>query len=469
MAESFLAENGDGTVDATGDGPRARGRAQRAGAGSSGGERVPDEAAGTRPSNTYLQTRQSGAGCPSLSSSPPCDSTFTHSSFSSVFAIDWWESSGVVEWHSPVAAPFFHRLHDHQRQAREWKSSVPVEFGRRSMLLRESGMGRGRQAHLEFVMECGPMMLAFSTREKASRKLANLYLKIPGEACLLWGAEQTRDEIISLLREHGGVLVDEWVRRIDLCLDLPGCDLRESLMPAFEAGQFLTSAKKWNLWDGVDGKTGFTFGSRPGLLLNVYDKLREVTRRDEAYRLAMMERRWGGVVPAAATRVEYQIGKAWLDQYGLRTAENVLVQLPDIVAKLVGKEPRHFVYFTNRVPDRDNRHQSRVEVHSIWGQIVEAMQQSAGEPRSKLRPIERASMSLKGAWGMVLSGLTTAAARTGRYCASLDDAKQMLELLHERNGGSDEDWERRWEQKARKLGTFDETVSFPPFDERNCA
>ena len=335
------------------------------------------------------------------------------------------------------------------------------------MLLYPKGMGTGKQSRLEYRLEYAGITVAASSRDKADRKLSNFYYKIPGEVCLLMGAAEARKIVQEIAASLGGVLTDEWVRRIDVCCDLADVNLREELMVAFDQGHFLSTAKQWNAWDGSRGKTGFTVGSRGRVLLNVYDKLLDTfSRHDGVYQMAMKERRWGGMIPTAATRVEYQLGGEWLRALGLKTTETVLNSLASVVAKVSGRPPHAFFCMTDRDPDSANHHQSRAGVLPTWARIIDTMQRLAGTPGPALCPLERGKATLKQSWSMARAYLVSAAAQLGHVIENLDDAKNVLGLLAERNDYSDADLFDRWSAKARKLGTLDDVLRFiPPREE----
>ncbi|MDZ4683591.1 MAG: hypothetical protein SH850_00795, partial [Planctomycetaceae bacterium] len=386
------------------------------------------------------------------------------------FAIDWWETAGIVDWDMTVAKDQFARLHDQLRKAVEAKTPLPFDLPGYSCILHERGMGSGRDSRREFRIEYCGITIGLSTRECSKRQLYNFSCLVPGNACLLVGAAESRKIVQDIVTLLGGTITDEWVRRLDLCLDVPGLSLRDELLPAFEAGQMTTTATRWNSWDGKKGKTGFSVGSRPRLKLNCYDKLLDtIEKQNGVYQVAMQERRWNGVVPEAATRLEYQIGKEWLDVYGLTDAEYALGSMADIVAKLVEKEPRRFFCLLSRKPDRANHHQSREELLPVWAELIQVMLARAGEPSGPLRPIPRFGASLANVWARVRGGIVTASAMRGVYLGSLADAQNTLEWMHGQHGGSDDDWESRYLKRARELGTLDETVSFHPFDERDAA
>ncbi len=427
-----------------------------------GGE---ESSASACPGNTLMQSSQVSDANPQIHDRSP-----SHHLPKAVFAIDWLECGAVAYWTDEAGRESFWKLSQMQDEAKasgNGNKPVPLDLKGRSMLLYPKGMGSGNQSRLEYRLEFAGITIAASSRDKADRKLSNFYYKIPGEACLLLGVNEARKIVYEVADALGGVVVDEWIRRIDLCLDLPGVDLLDELMPAFDQGHFVSTAKQWNAWDGTRGKTGFTVGSRGRVMLNVYNKLLDtLTRHDGVYQLAMKDRRWGGVMPSSATRVEHQISSEWLRSFGLKTTEMVFHSLPAIIAKVAGRPPHAFFCMTDRDPDAANHHQSRAGVLPTWGRIIDTMQYLAGIPGPALKPLERGSATIKQIWNMVRAYLVSGAASLGHIIENLDDAKNVLGLLAERNDCCDADLFDRWSAKARKLGTLDEVLRFtPPRDE----
>jgi hypothetical protein len=419
-----------------------------------------DASAVERSSNTQrLSSRTDANGGIDDHADPSAVTPFP--GLTAVAEIDWLELAGCVEWDNSREDRFF-RLEQVMQAAREAKREQPYALAGHSLNVFGAGMGTGRQARLPYRVEWAGVTLGFADRPAPRRNLNNVYIKIPGRACLLLGALQARDAGHAMIADLGGKLMDEWIRRIDLCLDVTDLDLREELFPAFLEERFITTAVNWNPWMGKGGPTGFSVGRGSRASLNVYDKRFDAfNRQTEDYQLAMIDRRWGGRIPDAATRVEYEIRKSWLDEYGYRDADTVLRDLGSIVWKLCGADSRTLFRMTSEMVDREGKHQSRAESMPLWAWLMSEMVKGFGVSARSLKPIRRGAMCHKRAFGMVKGLLTGVAAQRGVPCDSLEDAVAVLRTLHEANWASDEDWRSAWEFKARKLGTLDSVMAFP--------
>jgi hypothetical protein len=384
---------------------------------------------------------------------------------SSVFAIDWYESGGVIDWNTFDNRERFSPLLEAQQAAVNDKGRPQlVELAGRSVLVHPRGMGTDRQSRMEYRLEWAGVTIGLSPRLIATRQNANFYLKATGESCVLHGVDEVRRVVEEIVTAIGGTLRDEWVKRIDLCLDLPGLAVQEELQQAFDGEQFLTTFRQWRPFDGVGGKKGFSLFGAGACTVNVYDKLADAfERHDGVYQLAMKSRRWGGITPEAATRVEYQLRRPWLSRYReCASASSVFENLGTIVGKLVNTGTRPLFMLTDRTPDKKNKHQSRCEVLPLWAAIARRFQDAAGEPRGTLTPIPRWEAAFPRLYAMGVGALTSAAAKMGLVLESPADVATVVEKLMENAGVPANDLAKRWARKSHQTGTHDDLMSFPP-------
>jgi hypothetical protein len=407
-------------------------------AGSGAGE-------GSCPSNTNPKNRQS-------------DELWSHQE--AVCAVDWFEIAGCIQW-GEKANETLPQL-EAAKQAAQNRLFPELMFSGYRVEMQPRGMGSGRDSHKEYVLDWQGVLIAFSARRKADRRLHNFLLRVTGEPCLMIGYQAAWDAAWAIIEQLGGRVVDDWVRRVDLCIDIPGLSVRDQLMPAFQANSFVTTARQWNSWDGCDGLTGFTVGSLPRLKLNVYDKVADVLKKHQGlYQRAMIDRRWFGAMPEQATRIEWQIGKEWLDQYGEFESSKVFGDLGSIVSRVaaLGPDPRPFFCMTTAAPDRENGNQARSDVLPLWAKVVNTMWDWSGNPLGKLERIQRGKISCKKAWQMTVGILTGVADVWGRECLNWNGLQRVLRELYERNDCDDKAIARSWKRKARKSGTWDSIVA----------
>lgn len=405
--------------------------------------------------------RMQGVACPGITL-PQSSHTLTQSFpwASAVGGVDWWESAGCIQW-DDRAASAFQDIATAQTKAAHQRSAYPCSLGDGQIFVHERGMGFGHDSRREFRLEWSGVTIGLSPRPNAARQLYNFSIQIPGHVCVVHGWEDSRDQVLLWIREWGGNLIDEWVRRLDLCLDLAGLDPDDKLFPACSAGQFLSTAKRDNISRSNDQITGYSVGQTP-LRLVIYDKRAEVLQKgNEIYLRAMQQQRWNGTLPDAATRIEYQIRGPWLKDFGLKSADAVIDAFPAIMQKVTRTDSYPFFVLTDQQPDREGSHQSRCDVLPLWQQLIDEFCRLSGRPAAPLARSLRAPMVSKRCCDMAIGYLTTAAAQRSREIDSRRDLVEFFEELLTLNNVSDELLQRKFEQKARRLGNFVQMTQFP--------
>ena len=378
-----------------------------------------------------------------------------------VVAIDWLETAGVIEWDTSEESELRDEVCRLYTTAAEMNHEEPIVLNGMQCLIQPTGLGRGRQSRMTYRITCGKTTLAFSLRENATRQNSNLVITIPGESCLLYGGLVMRDWAHQVIEDLGGVVDDEWVRRIDVCVDLPGVDASELLLPLCNVGQYISTVTKGATHFDKTGLTGFTIGSRDRLQLQIYNKLREaMTKNDAAYFEAMLQKRWKDL-PKCATRVELRIGRGWICQWNQDRADDVIDNLGSLVRHILLNERRVFFKLLAEMPDRKNKHQSRCEILPLWSEISQVLVQDSGKDGLELTKIERGQISLGRAYKCIRSMLSKAAAIRGETISGLGDAIKQLQSLEQLNDGTDEQWREVWLKKQREIGLPVEAEEFP--------
>jgi hypothetical protein len=185
-------------------------------------------------------------------------------------------------------------------------------------------------------------------------------------------------------------------------------------------------------------------------------------KNNGVYGAAMIQHRWNGKLPESAARVEYQLHRDFFQQFGgLKTATDVMARLPDVVERLIQTDERPFFKLTDAIPDRKGRHQGRVGTLPEWEAIIGLIRQLVGKPQTQLLRLNRDLIDAKRACANAIGYLTSAAAQLGVTIEGTQDLVSFLRDLLERNDIADETVKMKFDDKARRYGTWNEATEFP--------
>ena len=201
------------------------------------------------------------------------------------------------------------------------------------------------------------------------------------------------DRVWALMQDYvealGGRIRTNKISRVDVCVDLADVSVEDFCTPfsqnwvvsrarqrdLYESGVFISSHKSGRR------STGFAIGKTP-LRLRVYDKFLESSKSPGKLPL-LITMRWG-YQPMCATRVEYQISRAKLKQYGVDTVGDWIKKRLAIVDKLT------LEWFRLTDGPVDQKHANRAAVHPLWIKTREAFfEWCLGSPDVLLEPLPK--------------------------------------------------------------------------------
>ncbi len=387
------------------------------------------------------------AGNTHLQSSQPVVETI-----SGVVALDWWEVGACVQWNCDPTIPpqkSFSELKEMKEICQGSRRAQFLSVGTNHWQLLGKGRGGGKGAYFPYQLTCEGITVACGSEGGKSRLFPNFTYTVSGEACLMIGVPESEQRVTELLKFLGGKFTDRWCRRIDICLDTLYPNLCEDLSKLCTAGCSIGSIRTKSIFLQPSGLNGVAVGQGSAVQIRIYDKLKELHLKSESYQMEMIAKRWGGELPKSATRIEYQIRRAFLAQYGIKSADEVLKRLPDIVSRITQFESHPTFAVTTEPPDRENNHQSRASINPHWAGVVRRFQEGIGKSLNPLKRVEGGMLNNQKACKMIMGFATSSAANSGAMIESFDDAIEWIRHLCLVNGIDDNQWKGKWELKAK--------------------
>ncbi|MEO0529015.1 MAG: replication initiation factor domain-containing protein [Planctomycetota bacterium] len=209
--------------------------------------------------------------------------------------------------------------------------------------------------------------------------------------------------------------------RVDPCVDMAGMSI-EQLDKPFRAGHYVSRARlsrehgvETPLQDQGFGRksTGFSLGSSQKRM-RAYDKERE-TRNQPEKRALLVERRWGEVAESAV-RVEFQLRRESLKQFGVDSVDDYFANRAAIVWDLCEN------WFRLTDGPVDPKHPERSRVMPLWWEVALAFADWAGDAiEVELRPLAREVADLSQLKNQLYGLTQSVLVRSERPVASLDD------------------------------------------------
>lgn len=252
-----------------------------------------------------------------------------------------------------------------------------------------------------YSMSSGDITLRLTPQKHTGVK-PNVFLEIGSISC----QEGLRDTIRRFkmwIHQIGGTIFREKVSRLD-----PSVDVK---IPIGETGiedyhRHICRSSRYDLHVDDRKMTGLTIG-RGDILLRIYDKIREMEKKQAYEKQSFFSHLWGGK-QECMTRAEFQLRRGAIKRLFPvdSRVETILQLLPRIWKYLTEEWFRH----TDREVDRENKHQSRCEVSNFW----KIVQEAAGYTRSAIRPKKRQlHINIPGLKKMVRGCMVTIAAAMG--------------------------------------------------------
>ncbi len=219
-----------------------------------------------------------------------------------------------------------------------------------------------------------------------------------GVPCLRYGAQNSLLFARSVLESLGCVIEAEKLSRVDLCLDLPGINPDVFVTAARERRYIMQS----RTYREIESTSKTVILGKDPLSVSIYDRLAVVKRKPYHRELMdlMMHRRWNGIIPSHATRIEFRLRRDALKRFGIDKPYDYFKIRGDLVHHLCHKSFR----FTEQTVDRRNT--TRATILPLWHDVANGFAHWAGRTvGGPLRPLPKkpanVSHLIRQAYGLV--------------------------------------------------------------------
>lgn len=255
----------------------------------------------------------------------------------------------------------------------------PFRFGPTAALMAPRGVSLGKKGkgpRMGYRIEHAGMTFLIADWRSSDEDHPNVYLAIPGTACLEHGGQGSLELARRVILQAGGTIDSEKLSRVDMALDAP-----LSIDTLYDAARERRYVARIRCLREIEHHTRtLIFGSAP-LTLTIYDKLGEVRQRQDDAKLALMlARRWGNARPHHAIRIEYRILREKLREFGIDSPADYFRLRGALAAHLT----REWLRFTAGPVDRRNRNTARAATLPAWQEIADGFAAWAGQPNGEV-------------------------------------------------------------------------------------
>ncbi len=318
---------------------------------------------------------------------------------------------------------------DTMRQGTENEEIAYV--GRYVGVLRRQGRGGGFN-HMPVVWVSKGITFAFGADRRKHdgtvSKLPQMFIEIPGSACLIQGEIECLEYVAQVLDALGLDATKIRVRRFDVCLDMVG-EYRERWKEIINRMAWVT--KGGDVKPNITGGGVFTGFSVSGgaCSLTVYDKVREVKKKKPEVWPAMVEHRWHGQDPDEAWRVEFRIRPCKSQSLEFRSLTDVLSSLKTICDWAC-------INWFRVVKKRCKNHSERTVMDDLWLEVIAgfgAWAEGQSPLNRRVKTVGDPTRLVKVALGCLAKGLAVAGVELS--IEGFDDALTELFAVSRFGGG----------------------------------
>lgn len=245
-------------------------------------------------------------------------------------------------------------------------ASVSEPITGHDLLIHPAGARLGN-GYAKFVFDVAGIRFKLVDRQEHNPRSPSIVVSMGSLALMERGHKAVWALTRELLAGWGFIRERAIPTRVDLCVDHPGVSVKEFVEPVL-SGRYVCRGRQQVLYGEKfhrNGRrwTGFSIGK--SVHLRIYDKLEELRHAsDDRKRNVLLARRWGGVLPEQATRVEFQLRRDILrEQFSLDAVDDLYASLGRIANWLTEQ------WFRLTLSENTGNRPQDLEVAPLWADV----------------------------------------------------------------------------------------------------
>lgn len=263
---------------------------------------------------------------------------------------------------------FLSRLQDHKISLQEstFRQNTPVNFSAspwsNSFVLHRTGTTK-----FSYRLTTGDVTILLSPRSGSSR-MHNCQIEIGSLSCQI-DAQGIYRKFVKFLAGQGAESIKEIVSEVHAAVDMIGVHIKDTGFS--DSSRWVKRANEFSSHEYRGCPTGISLG-KGGIMLRVYDKIREMKVKKETSKQEFFSKKWVcDIKNTPVTRAEFQLRRAVLKQFSVPVT--TVAEVMENLQAIWGYCTEEWSRFCSDSVDRKNNHQSLSKVSEYWALVQSAL------------------------------------------------------------------------------------------------
>jgi len=331
--------------------------------GTAGGGELPRSGRGAAPERSAAST---GARPPEPDQAPASGITGASTSQGEKFkgngGVDWLQVRCFGNWDEEKFAKLANQLETAKQEAQNEKCGGLLDHPDGGIIVVQAKGYRSGTISVEWSIEFDGIGIGITREPVAYEFTPNVLVTMTSMILMQRGHIVAWEMCCRALASLGYRIENAVPTRCDICVDMT-CQHIEEYFEKYETESYICRARKDKVFRNNRRVTGIAFGDTPSC--RIYDKIEECIDQPQKFPV-LIAYRWGGQLPEAAIRVEFQFRRESLrERWSVSTVNDLFDKLPAIAREMT----HEWLRFAEHPVDRQGNHQTRSVEWCKWRDV----------------------------------------------------------------------------------------------------